>query len=114
VPVYDKRTPRIAELGYWQNYVIEKIQQSGAKLRQLKPKGNYRKGVFLMVGLEVVVEGEYEKLVDFIDRLERGDRIVRIESFTLDKKRDLPLMQLVVNGLVKVPAGGKKAKKSHA
>lgn len=97
-------TPRLfqdTDLVAWQQYVLDALTRSGARMRTLEPKKTEAKGVFRVLELELNCTGTYAQLVDFIDRLERGERVVRVERLRIERRqRDINL-ELVVKGLVK-------------
>jgi hypothetical protein len=84
-----------------QNYVLDKIVASGASMRGMANKKTEAKGVFKVSELELTATGTYSQLVDLVDRLEHGDRIVRFEKCRLLATKTQIVLDCIVNGLVK-------------
>ena len=101
---YEVYTPSEVDQVVWGDYLAGRLEESGAKLISLEPKKKILKGnVFSIMISEVVAMGTYSQLVDFIDLLERGPRLVRIDALQLERVTDPDGVRLtcVVKGLLK-------------
>ena len=100
--------PRVAvepDIIEWQSYVLEKLSHTSAQLIALEPRSTSSRSVFKIIQMEVVAKGKsYEEFVDFIDRLEHGERIVRIEGVRVEKQQDNISLTCTIMGLVKPSA----------
>jgi hypothetical protein len=92
-----------------QEYVLEKVQASGASVRGMANKKTESKGVFKVSELELTATGTYSQLVDLVDRLERGDKIVRLEKCRLLGTKTQIILDCSVKGLVKSGGGSSQA-----
>lgn len=102
---YDPRAAVSSDITDWQNYVLEKLRCTTATLISLEPHKPLAKGVFTVLEMEVVAKGSsYREFADFIDRLERGERLVRIEKLRLEKQQTSISLTCLIRGLVKASA----------
>ncbi|HEX5011506.1 MAG TPA: hypothetical protein VFY71_14010 [Planctomycetota bacterium] len=103
---YEKRVAISSDLVDWQNYVLERFRTTSATLISLEPKATTQKPPFDVLEMELVAKGtNYADFVDFIDRLEHGERLVRIEKLRIERQQTSVYVTLVIKGLVR--AGGK-------
>src|SRR5262245_54083576 len=103
---YEKRVAISADLVDWQNYVLERFRSTSATLISLEPKATTQKPPFDVLEMELVAKGtNYADFVDFIDRLEHGERLVRIEKLRIERQQTSVYVTLIIKGLVR--AGGK-------
>ena len=103
---FSDRVPKAADITDWQNYIVEKLDLSGATLRKLEPRKSVRKARYRFIYVEVECEGMFPQVLDFLDRLERGHRLVRFDRLTLEKRKTTIAFRGVVMGLVR--SGGNK------
>jgi hypothetical protein len=102
-----------ADITDWQNYVLERLRCTKATLISLEPHKPLAKGVFTVIEMELVAKGgSYREFADFIDRLEHGERIVRIEKLRMEKQQTSIYVTCLIRGLVK--NGAKPAAKPAA
>jgi len=86
----------------WQNYVLHKLDEAGVQLHSFEPKKTEGKGAFKVVGMEVLIRGQnYEAMVDFVDRMEHGERIVRVEKVLIERQVNSIQLTVALRGLVK-------------
>jgi hypothetical protein len=99
---YEARVAVPADISDWQTYVLERLRCTTATLIALEPRKPLSKGVFTVLEMELVAKGHsYREFADFIDRLERGERIVRVEKLRLEKQQDSIYLTCLIRGLVK-------------
>ena len=97
--------PRVSDtedLGDWQDYVMSCVGDTGAKLRKLEPRKGMQRGKYRIVVMEVEADGSYEAVVKLIDRLEKGERIVRLDRLSIEKKVSSIGFRCVLMGLVRL------------
>ncbi|MDB6167996.1 MAG: hypothetical protein JWM88_860 [Verrucomicrobia bacterium] len=104
----ETRLVRPDELAKNQQYFYKLETDTGVKLVGLRqnslaaPKAGAAKANYVPVGYEVVVRGDYAKLLDFIRRVENGPRFCRITIATINVvggSRDRPNDLTVTLGL---------------
>ena len=98
------RLPKIEDVSDWQEYVMAKVAAAGIKLRKIEPRRGLMKGKYRIIILEVEADGMFPQVVDFMDRLERGERIVRLDRLQLEKRADRTSFRFVLMGLAKLRA----------
>lgn len=102
---FERFEPRLvssAEPSDWQNYVLAQLEASGAQLASMEPRGVESAGGFKLVEMEIDVKStDYAALVDFVDRIEHGARLVRIEKLTLERQPRTLLLTCTLKGLVR-------------
>ena len=109
---YEARVSVPADITDWQNYVLERLRCTTATLISLEPRKPLSKGVFTVLEMELVAKGDsYLEFADFIDRVEHGERIIRVEKLRLEKQQASIYLTCLIRGLVK---GGKSASKPAA
>ncbi|HZM00937.1 MAG TPA: hypothetical protein VFD43_11875 [Planctomycetota bacterium] len=112
---YEARVAVPADVADWQNYVLDRLRCTTATLVSFEPRKPLAKGVFTVLELELVAKGSsYREFVDFIDRLERGERLVRVEKLRLEKQQDAIHLTCLIRGLVKGSAKSAKPAASGA
>ncbi len=98
--VYQDRLVPTAELVDWQDYVLDALGRSGAVLSLLEPQPILVTGNFKVIELDVTATGTYSQLSDFVDRLERGPRLVRIDQISLAQSNGVLTLICRLRGLV--------------
>jgi len=99
---YEPRAAVSSDISDWQNYVLEKLRCTKATLISLEPHKPLPKGVFTVVEMELVARGgSYREFADFVDRLEHGERLVRVEKLRMEKQQTAISMTCLIRGLVK-------------
>lgn len=96
------RMPDTEDLGDWQDYVMSCVGDTGAKLRKLEPRKGMQRGKYRVVVMEIEADGSYESVVKLIDRLEKGERLVRLDRLSLEKKVASIGFRCVLMGLVRL------------
>ena len=106
--IYEDRVWPRSDAGDWQDYVMGILKETDVELRRLNPRRQVKKGAYKLVELDVVVNGETPALLELLDRLERGERLLRITNFNLERGRDgVLVLSCVAIGLAKAKAGTK-------
>ena len=82
----------------WQDYVLQAMHQADCTLVGMEKGSVKRVQDFRVVELPLVVRGDYARLRDFVDRLERGYRLLRIDHLTLEPGDGL-VLRCTVRGL---------------
>ncbi|MCE9638477.1 MAG: type 4a pilus biogenesis protein PilO [Planctomycetes bacterium] len=98
---YAARLPKSESPSDWQDYITQHLEASGVTLRKIEPRKTLQSAGFRVVVVEVTVDGMYSDLVDFIDRLERGDRICRLDRLAFEKRASTLGLRFQFFGLVK-------------
>ena len=99
---YEPRAAVSSDISDWQNYVLEKLRCTKATLISLEPHKPLPKGVFTVVEMELVARGgSYREFADFVDRLEHGERLVRVEKLRMEKQQTAISLTCLIRGLVK-------------
>ena len=102
---YDPHVAVSPELVDWQAYVMTLLEHSTAVLISLQPKKTESKGVFQVLEMEVVARGSsYREFVDFVARLEHGERLMRVEKVRVEKHQTSMYLTCIIKGLVKSSA----------
>ncbi len=91
-----------------QDYVLDKVDKSGAMLRGTANKKADPRGVFKVIELDLAATGTYSQLADLVDRLERGDKVVRLEKCRLQATKTQIILEATVNALVKPALAARK------
>jgi len=101
---YGSRLATSADPLEWESYVSEKLAKSGAVLRAMEPKKSAGAGPFTIVDIDLVAQGTYAELADFVDRLERGERLVRLDRIFVQRMGDTVNLECTIKGLAKPPS----------
>ena len=103
---FEPRLVSSAEPSDWQNYVLAQLDASGAQLASMEPRGVESAGGFKLVEMEINAKStDYAVLVDFVDRLEHGARLVRIEKLAIERQPRSLLLTCTLKGLVRPDLG---------
>lgn len=85
----------------WQSFVLSKVDAAGVRLVSFEPYKADRRGDFQVMRFNInVMSDEYASLADFIDRLEHGERLVRLESLVLTQSSQSMVMTFMMRGMV--------------
>lgn len=86
----------------WQNFVLAKVDAAGVRLSTFEPSRADKRGPYVIMNLRIAVQSQsYEQLADFLDRLEHGERLVRVEQMIIDQTASALLLTLTLRGLAK-------------
>lgn len=67
----------------WGSYVVEQLNLSGLRLLSQQPPEIKAYGDFKQIRFVLRASGTYEAIVDFVDRIERGQRLMRIDHLSV-------------------------------
>jgi len=95
---YRERLQVGGELVDWQDYVLQALHQADCTLVGMEKGSVKRVEDFRLVELPVIVRGDYVGLREFVDQLERGPRLLRIDHLSIEKSDGL-LLRCTIRGL---------------
>ncbi len=101
---YRERLQVGSELVDWQDYVLQAIADAGCELVVMESGNVKRVQGFKIVELPLVVRGSYVGVREFIDRLERGHRLVRFDRLSLESA-DGVVLRCTLRGLTAAGPG---------
>lgn len=78
----DRMTPP-DDTAEWGQYIMDILDESNVTMQRFSPDKPDGIGNYKVLKFEVGATGEYYQLIDFMDRLERGERYVRIDEFEI-------------------------------
>ncbi|HTE06869.1 MAG TPA: hypothetical protein VK824_11785, partial [Planctomycetota bacterium] len=105
IETYDPHVAVSTELVDWQAYVMAQLEHSTAILVAIEPKTVESKGPFQVLEIELTARGSsYREFVDFIARIEHGERLMRIEKMRLEKHQTSMYLTCMIKGIVKSTA----------
>ena len=85
----------------WQNFLLSKVDRSGVELYTIEPYKADKRGPYTVMRFNISVKSDnYESLADLMDRIEHGERLVRVEDMQISQSSSFMLMTFVVRGLV--------------
>ncbi len=94
----------------WQKYVLSKLAYTSVTLISIEPKKTKGASVFKIIEMELVARGtHFDEMVDFIDRIEHGERLMRVERVRIERMQDTISMTCTLKGLVKPGAAAREA-----
>ena len=88
-----------SELVDWQDYMLQAIADANCELVDMESGAVKRVQDFKIVELPLVVRGSYVGVRDFIDRLERGFRLVRFDHLSLESTNGNVVLRCTLRGL---------------
>jgi hypothetical protein len=84
----DRMTPP-DDTAEWGQYIMDELDESGVAMKRFSPDKPTGIGNYKVLKFEVAATGEYFELIDFMDRLERGSRYVRIDEFEIQAEQSV-------------------------
>ncbi len=97
---FAERTALRDDVVDWQRYVLKNLTDTEVRLLNLEPRQTSGKGVYKFVEMELVARGvSYSDFATVIHRLERGERIMRIERIRLERQRQYITLTCTLKGL---------------
>lgn len=94
----------------WDNYIGRAIHQSGAKMSvstERKPEPIMDYTFYIR---ELMVSGSFEQIVELMDLLERGERYLRIDDFSLQPQNGVLMLRATVRCWVGETTAQKRAR----
>lgn len=88
-----------SELVDWQDYVLQAISDANCELVAMESGNVQRVQDFKIVELPLIVRGSYVGIREFIDRLERGERLVRFDHLSLESNDGMVSLRCTLRGL---------------
>lgn len=86
----------------WQSYVLSKVDAAGVRLINIEPYKADKRGPFQIMRFNInVMSDDYAALTDFVDRLEHGERLVRLETLVLTQSSQSMVLTFMLRGVVK-------------
>jgi hypothetical protein len=99
---YEHKLTNRHDIVYWQAYVLRKLDAAGVTLNSLDPGEPISKFAFKIVRMQLSARAlHYQDILDFVDRIEHGEHVVRIEALTIDEATDALIMTCTILALVK-------------
>lgn len=102
---YRSRLQVGGELVDWQDYVLQATADANCELVGMESGSVKRVRDFKIVELPMVLRGSYVGVREFIDRLERGQRLVRFDSLSMERKNGTIILRCTLRGLTAAGAG---------
>ena len=82
--------------------VLERLSNMDVQLASFEPKKTIAQGPFKIVTMDLLVRGlYYPEFIKFLDSLEHGDRVIRIEKIRVERLQRELSMSCTIRGLVK-------------
>ncbi len=81
--LYSERMTPADDNAEWGQYILDILDKSGAQMQRFSPDRSEGVGNYKVLKFDVGATGDYFQLVDFMDRLERGERFVRMNDFEI-------------------------------
>jgi hypothetical protein len=99
--VYRPRLAAGADAEDWRAYITEKLEKSGARALSIEPKPSSSAGPLTLVTIDLGAQGSYAEITDFVDRLERGERLVRLDRIFVQRMRDTVDLECTIRALAR-------------
>jgi hypothetical protein len=98
----------------WGAYLAEQLRFAGLKLLSQQPPELKDQGDFKMIRFVLRASGTYDGILDFVDRIERGQRLIRIDHLRLELVNgslvaEVDALGLAGGSLELLPAAGETA-----
>ncbi|MCE5325310.1 MAG: hypothetical protein LLG01_02735 [Planctomycetaceae bacterium] len=101
---YQSRIGDKSDTNEWVQYLLAGSRAAKVKLRNMESKEPQKVGPYKAVSLAIEVQGTYPQMKQFIEWLDRSDRLLRLDMMRLEKMPDLIVMKVYVLGLVRKSA----------
>jgi len=89
------------ELSEWQAWVLARVESAGLKLLSFEPRGFEDTRGFRLIEFDVsALAHDYTEAVDLVDRLEHGERLLRVEALQIHEKDSGLALSATLLGLV--------------
>lgn len=97
---FEGRMVAEANAAEWDSYILAALTDSGATFISSQERKTEKIKDYTLFIREVVAMGDFEQLVDFMDRLERGERYLRIDEFSLRPQQGELALRCTIRCLV--------------
>lgn len=94
----------------WDNYINRAITQSGAIPKVSTERKPESVMDYTFYSREIMVMGTFEQLVELLDLLERGDRYLRVDEFSIRPQNDVLSLRATVRCFVGETTAQKRAR----
>jgi hypothetical protein len=112
--LYTRKLPRGVDTNEWTNYLLTIIRAERVKLIRMDPKDPKAIGPCKALAWQIDMAGDFYSLSRVIEKLESGDRLMRIDRLVMNSAGPQIAMSLVVRGLaLDVPMPGGKTPKAN-
>ncbi|MCE5277744.1 MAG: GspMb/PilO family protein [Planctomycetaceae bacterium] len=101
---YQDRIGQQSDTNEWVQYLLAGSRAAKVKLRNMESKQPQAVGPYKAVSLAVEVQGTYPQMRQFIEWLDRSDRLLRVDMMRMEKMPDVIVMKVYVLGLVRKSA----------
>ncbi len=98
--LYQGRIPHGIDLSEWTEYLHEGVRKAGVRLLKVEPKKEIRMGPAKALGWRLETEGDFFAMARYVQWLESGPRIIRIDEMAFENSGGRLTMVLVIRGLV--------------
>lgn len=102
---YRERLTVPSELAEWQSYVLDVLERTDCALESMENGSSRRVRDYRICRLAIVVRGDFASLHDFVDRIERGYRLMRIDDIALTEDRGVITMRCTLRGIALARSG---------
>ena len=114
--LYGKKLPRGVDTNDWTNYMLTIIRAERVKLLRMEPKEAKSLGPCKALAWQIEMQGDFASLSRIVQKLEHGERLIRIDRLIMQNIGRHVMMTLQVKGLALdvPPPGGKQVKDKGA
>ncbi|HUS90280.1 MAG TPA: type 4a pilus biogenesis protein PilO [Phycisphaerae bacterium] len=96
---YRGRIAKDADTNDWVQYVLSGLREVRLKLRDMTSRPPQSVGPYGTVVLSIEVEGTYTQVRQFVEWMEKSDRLVRVDSIQFMKQPESLVVRMVLLGL---------------
>jgi hypothetical protein len=100
VGAFRGRISEHSDTNEWVQYLLDGLREFQVKLRDMASKKLRPVGPYVAVTLSMEIEGTYPRLKGFVEWLESSERLLRVDSVRLEKRKEALLMKIAVVGLI--------------
>jgi hypothetical protein len=112
--LYTKKLPRGVDTNEWTNYLLGIIRAERVKLIRMDPKDVKSLGPCKALSWQIDMAGDFHSLSRIVEKLENGQRLIRIDRLGMNSAGQQITMSLFVRGLaLDVPLSGPRTPKAN-
>jgi len=97
---YRERIGDNSDTNEWVQYTLDGLRNYQVMLREMESSEPRRVGPYRAVTLSMEIEGAFPQLKDFVEWLEKSERMLRVDTVRFEKRPDNLQMKVIVLGLV--------------